>query len=138
MIRWLMDTDHLTLHEQGHLMLEPRLQAEIGNVAISAITVEEALRGRMAYLSRQLPGPARVRGYGFLLAILRLCAATPLIDCNQAAEAEFQRLRGMRIRIGTMDCRIAATALAHNLIVLTRNRRDFGQVPGLTIEDWTV
>ena len=31
-----------------------------------------------------------------------------------------------------------ALALSRNLIVLTRNERDFGRVPGLLTEDWTV
>jgi tRNA(fMet)-specific endonuclease VapC len=32
----------------------------------------------------------------------------------------------------------SAIALARKLVLLTRNHRDLGKVPGLLIEDWTV
>ena len=48
----------------------------------------------------------------------------------------FQDLRHQRIRIGTMDLKIASIVLAHNATLLSRNLRDFQQVPGLKTEDW--
>jgi predicted nucleic acid-binding protein len=41
-----------------------------------------------------------------------------------------------RVRIGTMDLKIASIALANDATVLTCNARDFSKVPNLRIEDW--
>jgi tRNA(fMet)-specific endonuclease VapC len=54
-----------------------------------------------------------------------------------AAATEFERPKQARIRIGTMDLKIAAIALAHDATVLTRNIKDFSRVPGLRVEDWS-
>ena len=61
----------------------------------------------------------------------------PLVPFDIAAATEFDRLTAAKLRIGTMDRRIAATALTLGLIVVTRNVSDFGKVPGLRTEDWT-
>jgi tRNA(fMet)-specific endonuclease VapC len=53
------------------------------------------------------------------------------------AVAEFKRLKQSKIRIGTMDLRIASIALANTATVISRNLRDFQRVPGLHVEDWT-
>jgi tRNA(fMet)-specific endonuclease VapC len=37
-----------------------------------------------------------------------------------------------------MDLRIASIAISRNLVLLTRNVRDFIKVPKLVTEDWTV
>jgi tRNA(fMet)-specific endonuclease VapC len=47
------------------------------------------------------------------------------------------RLRQAGIRIGTMDLKIAAIALTHDAMLLSRNLSDFKKVPGLRVEDWT-
>lgn len=38
--------------------------------------------------------------------------------------------------IGERDLLIASTARSRNLVLVTHNRREFAQVPGLTFEDW--
>ena len=43
----------------------------------------------------------------------------------------------LRIRIGTMDLKIAASCLCEDALLLTRNTVDYSKVPGLRFEDWT-
>ncbi|EDN69897.1 virulence-associated protein [Beggiatoa sp. PS] len=38
--------------------------------------------------------------------------------------------------IGPYDLQIAAIALAHNVILVTHNTREFSRIPDLQIEDW--
>jgi tRNA(fMet)-specific endonuclease VapC len=40
--------------------------------------------------------------------------------------------------IGANDLLIAATARAHGLVLVSHDRRAFGSVPGLKVEDWEV
>jgi tRNA(fMet)-specific endonuclease VapC len=59
------------------------------------------------------------------------------IDFDLQAELIYHQLRDQKIRIGTQDLRIASIALANRATLLTRNYRDFAQVPDLIIDDWT-
>lgn len=63
---------------------------------------------------------------------------TPTTSGDERASQQFQRLWQARIRIGTMDLKIAAIALVNDATLLTRNLSDFGKVPDLRIEDWTL
>ncbi|MDG3495500.1 type II toxin-antitoxin system VapC family toxin [Pseudanabaena catenata USMAC16] len=47
-------------------------------------------------------------------------------------------MRSQKVRVSTMDLRIAAIAISNNLVLLTRNTGDFSKVPSLITEDWTV
>src|SRR5437764_902807 len=131
MLGFLFDTDHLTMLERGHppLLQKVALQPP-GAIGISAVTVEEALRGRLGYIARPLTAVARERGYSLLLGTVRLVNQFPLVSYDQNCETVFQQMRGQRVQIGTLDLRIASVAFVNGLILLTRNRRDFSPVPG--------
>jgi tRNA(fMet)-specific endonuclease VapC len=109
-----------------------------GVVGISPISVEEMLRGRLAFLGRVLTGVPHAQAYERLMATVELFGLFPLVPFDVAGESRFQQLRVARLRVGTKDLKIAAIALTNNLTVLTRNRRDFGRIPGLAMDDWSV
>jgi tRNA(fMet)-specific endonuclease VapC len=139
MLRFLWDTDHLTLFHHGHAAVLQRYAAQPADaVGISAVTIEEVMRGRLAALSRATTGAARVRDYGRLVASAELFSRFPRVAYDDASENHFQQLLALKLRIGTQDLKIAAVALANSLTLLTRNRRDFGRIPGLTLDDWSV
>jgi tRNA(fMet)-specific endonuclease VapC len=79
-----------------------------------------------------------VRAYAKLIETVQFFATIPVIPYDSACETQYDRLRSLGLRVGSQDLKIAATALANNVIVVTRNRRDFGRVPGLLIDDWSV
>jgi tRNA(fMet)-specific endonuclease VapC len=95
------------------------------------------IRGRLAILARRSEGEARVRAYAKFMETVLFFASIPVVPFDLACEQKFQELRSLRLRVGSQDLRIAATALAGNLTLVTRNRRDFERVPELLIEDWS-
>jgi tRNA(fMet)-specific endonuclease VapC len=107
-------------------------------LGLPIVAVEEHLRGRLSSIAKAKDGGARMRQYALLRHSLALIQPYPIAPFDQAAEDQFQILRAMRLRIGTRDQKIAAIALANSVVLVTRNQRDFGQIPGLVIEDWSV
>lgn len=139
MLQFVLDTDHLTLYEHRHPQLMHRMVLQPPDaVGVSAVTAEESLRGRLASLAQARDGSRRIVRYRYLLESLDLLSQFDLVPYDLASENRFQQLRSMRLKVGTQDLKIAAIALANNVILLTRNRRDFGRVPGLQIDDWSV
>ena len=139
MPQFLFDSDHLTLFQHKHPPLMQRLAAQPADaVAICPINIEETMRGRLASLARVLAGPKHVQAYAHLVAAEEMFRLFPLVPFDAGSESQFQQLRAARLHVGTLDLKIAAIALTNGLTVLTRNRSDFGRVPGLTIADWSV
>ena len=78
-----------------------------------------------------------MHAYTKLLETVHFFSTIPVVPFDMACEQQFQALRAMRLRVGSRDLRIAATALVQNVVLITRNRRDFEQVPGLRLDDWS-
>jgi tRNA(fMet)-specific endonuclease VapC len=108
------------------------------NFFVTIVSFHEQVVGWNAYLARAKDSAGVVRGYSKLEGILSDIARSQVLPYASAAADVFEELRKQRIRVGTMDLRIAAIALANNMTVLTRNLVDFERVPSLTVEDWTV
>ena len=135
---YLLDTDHISLHQRGHPSVSARVGATpFGEIAVSIVSVEEQLRGWLTVIHGARGGAARVRAYAALHIAVSYFCRVPILDFNTAADARTESLQAQKVRLGTQDLRIAAIALNAGYIFVTRNRRDFSQVPGLQIEDWT-
>lgn len=136
---YILDTDTLQLFQDEHPVVTARVLAvALDERAISVISVEEQLSGWYAQL-RQVKQPERLAwAYRRLAATVRFLSRVQIIDFDEAAIQRYEQLKKRKIKVGTNDLRIAATVMERSAILVTRNRRDFGKVPGLQIEDWSV
>lgn len=66
--------------------------------------------------------------------------AFDILSFDSQCSHEYARIRAALEKqgksIGNNDLLIAATALAHNLILITQNVDEFKRVPGLQLESW--
>ena len=139
---YILDTDYLSLLENGHLKSLERLsEIEPDGVAITAITVEERVQGWLSAI-RRASAPAQadrlIWAYVGLRQTVRYVNGFTILDWTEAASLKFTQLRGAGVRIGTQDLRIAAVVLSVDAVLVTRNQKDFDRVPGLVIEDWSI
>jgi tRNA(fMet)-specific endonuclease VapC len=142
-MRYLLDTDHLSVLQRqagkDYNNLSARItQYPISDFAVSTVTFHEQVLGSHAYINRARNLNDVVKGYEMMARIISDFKVLPLISFNTGAATTFDQLQSQRIQLAKMDARIAAIALFHGLVLLTRNDRDFGKVSGLLIEDWTV
>jgi tRNA(fMet)-specific endonuclease VapC len=136
----VLDTDHVVEYQRGtspeSQRLKRRLDATEESFATTIITVEELMRGWMAAIHRIREPGGQVNAYTRLQRLFRFFATWDVLAWTQEAAAEFETSRRAKVRIGTMDLKIASVVLAENATLLTRNKSDFEKVPGLRYEDW--
>jgi tRNA(fMet)-specific endonuclease VapC len=142
-VKYLLDTDHISFLQRRSGPEYAALAARIArhpaaDFGLPVVSFHEQALGANTYISRARTTADVVRGYTLFGEILQGFMGAPVMPFDAAVAAVFDRLRAQRVRVPTMDLRIAAIALSCSLVLLTRNRADFSRVPGLVIEDWTV
>lgn len=135
----VLDSDHLSVlgdPTPGGQALLVRLRAASAPVFTTVVSVEENLRGWLAQIHRATTPEREIIAYNRLQKRVEFFADWSVLSWDAESSALFRDLRRQGIRIGTHDLRIASIVLAHDATLLTRNARDFAQVPGLKMENW--
>ena len=136
---FVLDTNHvseLTYRTSAGLRLLQRLEAAQEVAAVSAITVEESLRGWLAAMRRHAEPRDQIAAYQRLVKQVDVFASWLVLPWDQDAADRFDSLKSLRPKVGTQDLKIACICLAHDATLLTRNLADFESVPGLRVENW--
>ena len=135
---YVLDTDHVSLLLGGHPAVTRQLATHPpAEIYVTLVTAQELLDGWLPLLKRKQPVGRYIWAYAGLRRTLEFLCDANLLDFDDQAAREYERLRTTYRRLGTNDLRIAAIALTRGATVVTRNVRDFAQVKGLTVEDWS-
>ncbi len=135
---YILDTDHVTLLQHSHIPVVERVgQVASRDLAVTVVTVAEQMQGWLATIRRARNEQMALHPFYQLRQTVLFYLTVQVLPYTEQAVSEFARLRQQKIRIGTQDLRIAAIALSLGSVVVTRNARDFGQVPDLRVEDWS-
>ena len=123
-MRYLIDANCcIYLFSSAYPILLKRVQASPqGDIGLSAIVFAELALGSAKGLTPSLP------------ALEQLIEQMPLLPFDEAAARGYAKLP---FRRGRFDRLLAGHALGLGLGIITRNKRDFADIPGLKIEDWT-
>ena len=136
----ILDTDHVSLILQN----SPQVIANAAKheISVTIVTVQELFNGWVGRINdpslvHNLPGL-----YSKLWTTVKYLQTIEVLDFTPEADTCLKKLLKdnppLRKNRLEKDMRIAAIALSIGATVVTRNKRDFGQVPGLSIEDWTL
>jgi tRNA(fMet)-specific endonuclease VapC len=129
----LLDTNTCIAVMRGHPVAVQRLAAVApGDCVISTVTAYELYTG-----VEKCANPAQERSkVELLLATVREMPFDP--DAARESARVRALLESQGQPIGPYDTLLAGQALASSLILVTANTREFGRVPGLTLENWTI
>jgi tRNA(fMet)-specific endonuclease VapC len=140
---YVLDSDHLSIlqRQQGH---------EFENLAqrcatrrpidffVTIVSFHEQFNGWTKYIARAHDSSRLVRGYAELESVVDKFSRAQVLPFSEAAADVYDELRNQKVRVGAMDLRIAAIAIANHMTLLTRNAVDFERIPRLNFADWTL
>ena len=99
------------------------------NCVLSEITIAELKFGVAKSVQRE-------KNTVTLQSFLKRFAVLPIIDAIDVFATEKARLQLIGQPVADFDLLIGATAIANDLILITRNVSDFERMEGIIIENW--
>ncbi len=135
---FVVDTDTVTLLQHGHEHATDRFRQATREVATTVISRLEILLGRAASVLKAANGEQLLLAQQRLEQTERYLSAVPILPVTARAAEQFDKLRENRKlrKIGLADLLIASIVLSHRATLVTRNLKDFRQIPGLQVENW--
>ena len=134
------DTDVLTEILLGSPSYAERFaQVPLEEQGVPIVALEEIIRGRFNIIRQAEAGKSRIsiaQAYLLLERTLRDINDVRILSFDQTAEHLVKDWRKNRTRGSTHDLRIAAICVCASATLVTRNRRDFQQIPNLLLEVW--
>ena len=139
---YIFDTDHLGVLQRQR---GPDFEKLIIRLADSdqslfyttIVSFHEQINGWTKYIKNSVQADKTVTGYLRLENILKDFSRAQVLPFSTAAADIFTEFRSQKVRVATMDLRIASIAIANQMTLLTRNSVDFERIPNVSIEDWT-
>lgn len=127
---FLLATDTCSAHLKLKGPVNNRFLQYIGGLYVSTITL-----GELYVWAMRLTAPQRR-----MEALQAMLADVVVLEVTAPVAEAYRRLQAHLLDIGRpapgMDMMIAATALVHDLTLVTHNTQDFAEVPGLRLADW--
>jgi tRNA(fMet)-specific endonuclease VapC len=138
----ILDTDCLSLLDREKYLESSKLRQKLepfspDELFTTIITFEEQMRGWLSYIAKSKTLEQQIFAYQMLHSFLESYRNTAVLDFDENAAKVFQDLKSQKIRIGVMDLKIASIAISRKAILVSRNLRDFEEVPNLVVNDWT-
>jgi tRNA(fMet)-specific endonuclease VapC len=130
---YLLDTNAVSDVMADHLKIKAKIASQPGRLVTSVI-----VRGEIRYGLERLPAGKRRRDLKAKAdVVLATLPGEPVTETAADIYATMRRaVELLGLSLDDNDLWIAATALAIGAVLVTRDQ-DFGQVPGLQLEDWT-
>jgi tRNA(fMet)-specific endonuclease VapC len=139
---WILDTDHVSLFLTGNEPVIAQVEKHYRNVAITIVTVQELFNGWNGRLNDPTQVSSLTNLYTKLWETTEFIKVITVLNfdiyaenCYKLLQQNSKDLAKKRIE---KDLRIASIALTRNAIIVTRNHKDFSQIPNLKIENWTI
>jgi len=137
----ILDTDCISLLQRENFIEASRLYKHLdqffaGDIFTTIITFEEQMRGWLAFLNRDQSIEHQIFGYSKLHSAFNDFKTAKILDFDERAAEAYAQLKADKIRIGTMDLKIASIAPANDAMLISRNLADFEQVPNLSVQNW--